>query len=809
MKTPLSWIQTFVPDLNCTDQEFMDAMTMSGTKCEGYERLDKNLENIVIGKIEKIERHPDADKLIVCQVDVGSEKVQIVTGAPNVSEGDIVPVVLSGGKVAGGHDGGPLPENGIKIKAGKLRGVESNGMMCSIEELGSSRDVYPDAAEDGIYLLPKDAGLKPGDDAIEALGMRDTVFDYEITSNRVDCYSIMGVAREAAATFNLPFHYPDVKETGNSEKASDYISVDIEDKDLCTRYIARVVKNIKIGESPDWMKKRLRACGIRPISNIVDITNFVMLEYGQPMHAFDLSTIAGNKIVVKRAKDGDTFTTLDGEERKLDSDVLTICDGEKAVALAGIMGGENSMITDSVHDVLFEAATFNGANIRKSSKRIGLRTDSSSIFEKGLDPNNAYDAMERACSLIEELGCGEIVGGRVDVHGELPEKKRIAFEPERINAFLGTDISKDAMLSYFKRLEVEYDENKNELVVPTFRQDLIGFADSSEEVARLYGYDKIPTTLPKDTSQIGGIPFKIRVENIARDTAIAFGFSQGYCYSFESPAVFDKLRLPEDAPERKAIQISNPLGVDFSIMRTIPLNGILGSLSTNFNHRNENVRLFELANIYLPKTELPITDYPEERMQFTLGAYGDIDFYEMKGVVEEFIGKTGMDGRIKYEVSKRSYLHPGRQADVIYDGAKVGYLGEVHPLTAKAYDMAKAEVYIAVIDMPEIVQRASFEPRYSGVAKFPAVSRDLSMVVPENICAQDIDDIIIQRGGKILESYKLFDVYEGEQIERGYKSMAYTVVFRAKDKTLSEDEINSVMKKILNGLERLGIELRS
>ena len=809
MKTPLSWIKDFVPDLNCTDQEFMDAMTMSGTKCEGYERLDKNLENIVIGKIEKIERHPDADKLIVCKVDVGSEKIQIVTGAPNVSEGDIVPVVLAGGKVAGGHDGGPLPENGIKIKAGKLRGVESNGMMCSIEELGSSRDVYPDAAEDGIYLLPKDAGLKPGDDAIEALGMRDTVFDYEITSNRVDCYSIMGVAREAAATFDLSFHYPDVKETGNSEKASDYISVDIEDKDLCTRYIARVVKNIKIGESPDWMKKRLRACGIRPISNIVDITNFVMLEYGQPMHAFDLSTLAGNKIVVKRAKDGDTFTTLDGEERKLDSDVLTICDGEKAVALAGIMGGENSMITDSVHDVLFEAATFNGANIRKSSKRIGLRTDSSSIFEKGLDPNNAYDAMERACSLIEELGCGEVVGGRVDVHGELPEKKRITFEPERINSFLGTDISRDDMLSYFKRLEVEYDENKNELVVPTFRQDLIGFADSSEEVARLYGYDKIPTTLPKDTSQIGGISFKIRVENIARDTAIAFGFSQGYCYSFESPTVFDKLRLPDDAPERKAIEISNPLGVDFSIMRTIPLNGILSSLSTNFNHRNENVRLFELANIYIPKTELPITDYPEERMQFTLGAYGDIDFFEMKGVIEEFIGKTGMDGRIKYEASKRPYLHPGRQADIIYDGAKVGYLGEVHPLTAKAYDMAKAEVYIAVIDMPEIVQRASFEPRYSGIAKYPAVSRDLSMVVPENICAQDIDDILIQRGGKILESYKLFDVYEGEQIQRGFKSMAYTVVFRAKDKTLSEDEINSVMKKILNGLERLGIELRS
>ena len=809
MKTPLSWIKDFVPDLNCSDQEFMDAMTMSGTKCEGYEKLDKNLDRIVVGKIEKIERHPDADKLIVCQVNIGAETVQIVTGAPNVNEGDLVPVVLDGGKVAGGHDGSPLPENGIEIKKGKLRGVESMGMMCSIEELGSSRDVFPDAPEDGIYIFRADSGVKPGDDAIEALGLHDTVFDYEITSNRVDCYAIMGVAREAAATFDLPFRYPDVKETGNSEKASDYISVDIEDKDLCTRYIARVVKNIKIGESPDWMKKRLRSCGIRPISNIVDITNFVMLEYGQPMHAFDLSTIAGNKIVVKRAKDGDTFTTLDGEERKLDSEVLTICDGEKAVALAGIMGGENSMITDSVHDVLFEAATFNGPNIRKSSRRIGLRTDSSGIFEKGLDPNNAYDAMERACSLIEELGCGEVVGGRVDVHGELPQRKRIAFEPERINAYLGTDISKDTMLSYFKRLEVGYDASSNELVIPTFRQDLLGFADSSEEVARIYGYDKIPTTLPRDTAQSGGMPFKLMVEKLARDTAISLGFSQGYCYSFESPDVFDKLRLPEDAKEREAIEISNPLGVDFSIMRTLPLNGILSSLSLNFNRRNENVRLFELANVYIPRNGLPITDYPDERMQFTLGAYGDIDFFELKGVVEEFLYKAGMKDRVKYEVSKRPYLHPGRQADILYDNTVIGYIGQVHPLTAKAYDMAKTDAYLAVLDMPEIVKRASFEPRYSGIAKYPSVSRDLSMVVPRSICAQDIDDVIVQRGGKILESYKLFDVYEGRQILEGFKSMAYTVVFRADDRTLSDDDVNAVMKKILNGLQSLKIELRS
>ncbi len=809
MKTPLSWIKDFVPDLSCTDQEFVDAMTMSGTKCEGYEKPDRNLEKIVVGKIEQIDKHPDADKLIICQVDIGTDKIQIVTGAPNVSTGDLVPVVLDGGKVAGGHDGGPLPEDGIKIKAGKLRGVESKGMMCSIEELGSSRDVFSDAPEEGIYIFAPDADVKPGDDAIEALGLHDTVFDYEITSNRVDCYAIMGVAREAAATFDLPFKYPDVKETGNNEQASDYISVEIEDKELCTRYIARVVRNIKIGESPEWMKRRLRAAGIRPISNIVDITNFVMLEYGQPMHAFDLSTIAGKKIIVKRAKDGDTFTTLDGEERKLDKDVLTICDGEKAVALAGIMGGENSMITDSVHDVLFEAATFNGPNIRKSSRRIGLRTDSSGIFEKGLDPNNAYDAMERACSLIEELQCGEVVGGRVDVHADLTEKKRIQFDPERINAYLGTDIPKDTMLSYFKRLEVEYDQDKNELVIPTFRQDLLGFADTAEEVARIYGYDRIPVTLPRDTAQTGGVPFKIMVEKLARNTAISFGFSQAYCYSFESPDVFDKLRLPEDAPERQAIQISNPLGVDFSIMRTLPLNGILGSISLNFNHRNENVRLFELANVYIPKTPLPITDYPDERMQFTLGAYGDIDFFEMKGVVEEFIYKAGMKERVKYTASSRPYLHPGRQADILYDDTVIGYIGQVHPLTAKAYDMEKAEVFTAVLDMPEIVSRASFEPRYTGLAKFPSVSRDISMVVPDSVRAQDIDDIIVQRGGKILESFNLFDIYEGRQIGEGYKSMAYSVVFRAKDKTLSDDDVNSVMKKILNGLEGLGIELRS
>ncbi len=806
MDTPLSWIRAFVPDLNCTDREYVDALTLTGTKVEGYRRLDKNLEKIVVGKILKIEKHPDADKLIVCQVDVGNETVQIVTGAPNVKEGDCVPVVLDGGKVAGDHDGG-TPEDGVRIKAGKLRGIESKGMMCAIEELGSSRDIFPEAPEYGIYILPNDS--KPGDDAIALLGLDDTVFEYEITSNRVDCYSIMGIAREAAATFDLPFKYPDVKETGNSEKAEDYISVEIRDKDLCSRYVARVVKNIKLAPSPDWMKKRLRASGIRPINNLVDITNYVMLEYGQPMHAYDYSTIADRKIIVKRAADGDTFTTLDGVERKLDSEVLMICDGQKEVGIAGVMGGENSMITDDVQTVLFEAATFNGTNIRKSSRRVGLRTDASGIFEKGLDPHNAYAAMERACSLVEELGCGEVVGGRVDVHDTLPEPVKIEFEPARINKYLGTDISDEDMIAFFKRVEVEYDKASNKLICPTFRQDLLGFADSSEEVARFYGYDKIPVTLPSDTSSMGRLPFKLRVENLAKDVLEIYGFSQGYCYSFESPDVFDKLRLAEDAEERNAIKISNPLGVDFSIMRTISLNGILSSLSTNFNRKNKDVRLYEFGNVYIPKS-LPLTELPDERMQLTLGFYGEGDFFELKGVIEEFFEKAGMTSKAHYDPdSQRPYLHPGRQADIIYEDEVVGFLGQVHPLTCKAYSMAKAQAYVAVLDMPKITEKACFDRKFSGIARFPAVSRDLSMVVPKEILEGRIEDMIRQRGGKILESCSLFDIYEGDQIGEGYKSMAFNIVFRNKEKTLSDDEVNSAMKKILNGLSSMGIELRS
>ncbi|WP_370846351.1 phenylalanine--tRNA ligase subunit beta [Eubacterium sp.] len=804
MNTPLSWIKAYVPDLECTDQEYMDAMTLSGTKCEGFERLDADLDKIVVGQIEKIEKHPDADKLVICQVNIGTETTQIVTGATNVKEGLKVPVVLDGGRVAGGHDGKKTP-GGIKIKKGKLRGVESNGMMCSIEELGSTTEFYPEAPENGIYIF--DDSVEVGADAVEVLGLHDTVFEYEITSNRVDCYSVLGIAREAAATFRKPFVAPEVKAVGTTGDVNDYIKVEVKDAELCPRYCAKVVKNVKIAPSPEWMQRRLSACGIRPINNLVDITNYVMEEFGQPMHAYDLSTIKGNKIVVRRAEDGEKFTTLDGQERTLDRDMLMICDEEKAIGLAGIMGGENSMITDDVQDMLFEAACFDGTNIRLSSKRVGLRTDASGKFEKGLDPNNAEAAINRACQLIEDLGAGEVVEGMVDFYPEKKEEHQIKFDPDYVNNLIGFDLTEEEMISYFPALELEYDKETKMITVPTFRQDLIGMCDIAEEITRFYGYDKIPTTLPSGEATSGKLSEKLRIDELARSVALYCGFSQGMTYSFESPKVFDKLLLPEDSELRKTVTISNPLGEDFSVMRTTSLNGMLTSLATNYNRRNKDVRLFEMGNIYIPKA-LPVTDLPDERMQFTLGFYGDGDFFTMKGVVEEFLGQVGIDKDISYDAKAgKTFLHPGRQANVVYNGTVIGYLGEVHPTVCENYNM-KTRAYVAVIDMPYIYEMANFDKKYEGIAKFPAVSRDISMVVPKEILVGDIEAVIKQRGGKILESYSLFDIYEGDQIEKGFKSVAYNIVFRAKDRTLEENDIAGAMKKILNGLERLGIQLR-
>ncbi len=811
MNTPLSWIKAYVPELKCTEQEYMDAMTMSGTKVEGYEKFDADLDKIVVGKIKTIEKHPDADKLVVCQVEIDEEgnTTQIVTGAKNVAEGQKVPVVLDGGRVAGGHDGKKV-EGGIKIKKGKLRGVTSNGMMCSIEELGSTRDYYPDAAEDGIYILsdnPEYKDAKVGSDVIELLGLRDANFEYEITSNRVDCFGVLGIAREAAATFRKPFVPPVVTPVGNDEDTSDYISVEVKAPKLCSRYVARVVKNIKLAPSPEWMQRRLAASGIRPINNIVDITNYVMEEYAQPMHAYDLDTIAGRRIIVKQADEGEVFQTLDGQERELDPSVLMICDGDKSIGLAGIMGGENSKITDDVKTMLFEAACFDGTNIRLSGKKLGMRTDAQAKFEKGLDPNNTMEAMNRACQLIEELGAGEVVGGCVDVYPNPKEPTTVAYDVDRINALLGIDVSEEKMCEYWNMVELTPDPEHKCVHVPTWRQDIACLADLAEEVARFYGYDNIPTTLPSGEATQGGLSYQTTIQNIARDVVEQFGFSEGMTYSFESPKVFDKLLLPEDSGLRRCVQISNPLGVDYSIMRTTPINGMLTSLATNYKHRNKNVRLYEMANIYLPES-LPLTTLPDERMQLTLGMYGDGDFFDMKGCVESVLSKVGIKGNATYQPSKdRPYLHPGRCADVTLGDITLGYLGEIHPEVTDQYGLG-TKTYIAVIDIEELVKVASFDIKYKGVAKFPAVTRDISLVMKKDVLAGQVEAVIKKSAGKLLEDYKLFDVYEGDNVGPDEKSLAYSIRFRAKDRTLEEKDITTVMDKILKKLEETGVTLR-
>lgn len=809
MNTPISWLKAYVPDLDVTAEEFVDAITLSGSHVEGYERKDKNLEKIVVGKILTMEKHPDADKLVVCQVDIGAEEpVQIVTGAKNVKVGDVIPVVLDGGKVAAAHGDDNTYPDGIKIKKGKLRGVLSNGMMCGIEELGSSRDFYPEAPEDGVYVFPETSGVKPGDNAVKALGLDDVVVEYEITSNRVDCFSIIGMAREAAATFDKPFYPPVVKETGNDEDVNDYIKVEVQDTDLCPRYTARVVKNLKIGPSPKWMQERLASQGIRSINNLVDITNYVMEEYGQPMHAYDLSTIAGNKIVVRRAKDGDKFTTLDGQERKLDNNVLMICDGEKEIGIAGIMGGENSMVTDEISTLLFEAACFDGTNIRLSSRRLNLATDAAFKFTKGLDPNLALEAMNRACQLIEEMGAGEVVGGVVDVYPDPVMPKVLPFEPDKMNALLGTDVKPEEMLYYFDRLGLTYDKEANILTVPTFRQDLNCMADLAEEVARFYGYDKIPVSLPKGEATVGKLPYNQRIEAICRDILEGNGFSGGMCYSFESPKVFDKLLLPDDSDYRKTVTISNPLGEDFSIMRTISLNGMLTSLATNANRKNKVAKLYEFGNVYLPKA-LPLTELPEERMKLTIGMYGDGDFFDLKGVLEELTDKLGLKGQCTYvPTTEYPFLHPGRQAKIVKGDELIGVIGQVHPEVCDNYSF-KAEAYVAIIDMPTLVELSSFDIKYEGIAKFPGSTRDLSLVMDKSIFVGQIEEVIKKCGGKLLESYKLFDVYEGEQIAKGKKSVAYTMTFRAKDRTLETAEVDKIIDKILKELSKLGIEIRA
>ncbi|MGN1318490.1 MAG: phenylalanine--tRNA ligase subunit beta [Lachnospirales bacterium] len=800
MDLPMKWLSEYI-DLDIDTNDFIDKITLSGSKVEGVTSLAKDITNVVTGKVLEIEKHPDADKLVVTKVDVGAEEpLQIVTGAPNLYVGAIVPVALVGATV---YHGAALE----KIKKGKLRGVPSNGMMCSIEELGFTTNDYPEAPEYGIYIFKDEVPL--GADVKKLLEMEDDVVEFEITSNRPDCFSIVGLARETAATYRTNFNYPDIKvEEKCKDKTEDMIKVEIKNPELCPRYIARAVKNVKIKPSPLWLRHRLTAAGVRPINNIVDITNYVMLELGQPMHAFDIDTIDDRKIIVRNANDGEKITTLDGQERELDSSMLVISDCNKAVAIAGVMGGENSKITEEAEAILFESANFNGSNVRITAKKVGLRTDASSKYEKGLDPNLAYDAVNRACQLVEMLGCGEVCEGMVDCYPNKRESWTVNYTTDGINKLLGTDLTENEMIDIFKLVEVEADGKTAK--IPTFRPDLLSQADLAEEIARFYGYDNIKTTLAAGTPTVGKKSKKQIVEDKVIDTMISLGISEAKCYSFESPKVFDKLNIAKDSPLRNTVKITNPLGEDFSIMRTVTLNGVLNSISTNYNRRNDSAKIFELGKTYIPKS-LPLTELPDEKNYLTVAMYGnDVDFYGIKGACEELFTVLGVKDKVSFApVSNIEYMHPGRLADISIEGESIGFVGELHPVVAANYSIG-AKTYIAVINMDILVENTTFERTYKPLPKYPAMTRDIALLVKDEVIVKDIEDIIKAKGGKLLESIQLFDVFKGKQIQEGFKSVAYNISFRADDRTLTDEEVNSPMKKILKELEdKLGAVLRS
>ena len=789
----MSWLKAYV-DLDCETNDFIEKITLSGSKVETVDRQGRDLSGIVVGKVLSVEKHPNADKLFVCRVDAGSGILQIVTGADNLYAGAFVPVALNNSTVSGG----------IKIKSGKLRGLDSEGMMCSIGELGFTCHDFPEATEDGIYIFPEEHPI--GADVKPIMEIEQDVVEYEITSNRPDCFSILGIAREAAATYNKPFCPPvvTVRETAGG-KCSDYISVEIQNPGLCYRYAARVVKNVRLGPSPQWLRRRLTMCGVRPMNNIVDITNYVMLEMGQPMHAFDIDNISERKIIVRNAENGEKFTTLDSVNRVLDSSMLVISDPQKAVAIAGIMGGENSKVTGGASAVLFESATFNGTNIRLSSKKLGLRTDSSGKYEKGIDPNLAVLAVNRAAQLVEELGCGEVVPGIVDCYpNPLAPTREIPFEPARINALLGTDISSGEMAGYLKRLEIEV--SGGNCVIPSFRPDLEMTADIAEEVARLYGYDKIEATLASGAGTVG----KKTAEQLFIDNLRGFMVSSGFCedlsYSFESPKVFDKLLIPVDSHLRRTVKILNPLGEDFSIMRTTTLNAILSSLSTNFNHRNEESSLFEISNVYIPKS-LPLTELPEERLMLTFGEFNAGDFYDCKGVLENLFAVTGIKAEFSPE-KNLPFMHPGRTAKIsLENGTEIGFVGEVHPQVLENYEIG-VKAYISAISIKPLFKAAKTVKRYIPLPKFPGIRRDISMLVPDDTLVKNLEAAIREKGTKLLEDVKLFDVYKNENMKPGLKSVAYSIFFRA-DRTLVEEEVSNVMKGIVSNLEeKTGAQLR-
>ncbi len=791
MNLSMRWLREYV-DIDASPREFAEAMTMSGSKVEGYEVEDEEISNVVVGKVLKIERHPDADKLVVCSVDVGKgEPVQIVTGATNVTEGSLVPVA---------QDGSTLP-NGVKIKKGKLRGVESCGMLCSLGELNLTVNDFPYAIEDGIFLLQEPCAI--GQDIQTAIGLNDVKVEFEITSNRPDCLSMIGLAREAAVTFDKPLtlHTPEVKDSEGD--IGSMLKVTVENTELCPRYSARIVKNVKIAPSPRWMRERLRACGVRPINNLVDITNYVMLEYGQPMHAFDYRFVAGNTIVVRNAKADESITTLDGTERKLSPEMLVICDSEKPVAVAGVMGGEYSGIMDDTNTVVFESAVFKGASVRTTAKKLGMRTEASGRFEKGLDPQNTLPALQRACELVELLGAGEVVGGIIDVDRSDKTLRKLALEPQWINRFLGIELATEEMVRILTALSFSCDGQT--VTVPSFRGDIEHKADVAEEVARFYGYNNIPTAALTGTAS-GAFTEEQKFRRTLSELLRASGCNQVETYSFISPKYYDKIRLAKDSPLRASVTITNPLGEDTSVMRTTMLPSMMEVLARNYNNRNPAASLFEMGTVYLKNSDE--TKLPQENNVLCIGMYGEgTDYFALKGIIEAVALAIGIEELDFEAVSDHPAFHPGRCARVVVGGETLGILGEVHPLTLENYGV-ETRAYLATLDVNTLFNARCALKTYVQLPKYPATTRDIALLCDEALPVLTLEKAIKKAAGRILERIELFDVYKGKQIEDGKKSIAFNLVLRSGEGTLTDEQTDAAMKRILKAMQELGATLR-
>jgi len=797
MLLPINWVKDYV-EIGEDTGTLGDKLTMTGSKVEEITTLRQEIFNVVVGKILSVEPHPNADRLVVCQVDVGTETLQIVTGANNIAVGQRIPLAVHGAKLPGG----------VTIKKSKLRGMESYGMMCSGEELELKDSDYPGAEVDGILILKEDYPL--GMDVKEALDLGGDVIDFEITPNRPDCLSILGMAREIAVTTGKTWSMPEIALKPGVGRIEEELKVEVEDATLCPRYLARVVRNIHIAPSPQWMRRRLAAAGVRPINNIVDITNYVMLELGQPMHAFDLDRVEGRKIVVRTAGPGETIVTLDGKHRDLAEDMLVIADTDKPIAVAGVMGGANSEITDETRQIVLESALFQGAGVRLTSKALGLRSEASSRFEKGLDINMARTAVDRAAQLIQELGAGTVVEGCIDVLGASTDRKTIMVKWNRINELLGLKLSVEVMKNILTRLglEVTLDGDTLSAVVPTYRNDLEGVADLAEEVARIYGYDKIPMTLMEGSASRGTRTRKQNWIDAVKQALVGMGMYETMTYSFASPAVYQSIGMadPKDFPP--AIRIANPLGEDQSMLRTTMMPSMLEVLSRNYNRRLENCSIFEINPVFLPKS-LPLTDLPDEVLTLAMGQYGaDSDFYSMKGKIEVIAELLGLEYKISFRAVRHPALHPGRTAEVRIGDQPVGVFGEVHPKVADNYQL-DIRVMLGELNLAALLDQAKTGCQYRPLPRYPAVPRDLALIVEKTVPAGQILEQIRKTGGKILEDVSLFDIYEGSQIPEGYRSMAFSLVYRASDRTLKDDEVNKVHKKILTALEReIGAKLR-